>query len=154
MRRTRLLVYDDEGRRGGLGRGVRFVIAGDMNADPVDGDSTQGAIQQLLDHPAINTHNPPTSAGGPEAAALQGGANAGQTGDPRYDTADFADTTPGNLRADYVLPSRDFRITSSGIFWPTTDDPLYRLTGDYPPPTSDHRMVWVDIEAGGRKMSR
>jgi hypothetical protein len=32
-------LYDDKGRRGGLRPGSRFVIAGDLNADPYDGDS-------------------------------------------------------------------------------------------------------------------
>ncbi len=137
-------IYDDEGRYGGLKPGSRFVIAGDQNADPFDGDSVDDAIVQLLDHPRINTSNP-RSAGGPEASALQGGANTTHEGDPAYDTADFSDTAPGNLRVDYVLPSRHLRIVRSGVFWPTTADPLYRLTGAFPFPTSDHRMVWIDV---------
>ena len=64
-------IYDDEGRSGGLRSSERFVIAGDQNADPLDGDSTDQAIDQLLNHPKI--HDPaPTSAGAVEAAALQG----------------------------------------------------------------------------------
>lgn len=137
-------VYDDRGRRGGLPRGARFVIAGDQNSDPVDGDSVDGAIQQLIDHPRIQDPLP-TSAGGPEAAARQGGANAAHLGDPAYDTADFADTQPGNLRADYVLPSRGLRVQDAGVFWPVPSDPLSRLTGEFPFPSSDHRAVWVDV---------
>ncbi len=45
-------IYDDRGRRGGLKPGARFVIAGDQNSDPLDGDSIPGAIQQLLEQPA------------------------------------------------------------------------------------------------------
>lgn len=136
---------DDRGRRGGLAAGARFVIMGDQNSDPVDGDSVPGAIQQLIDNPRI-TDPRPTSAGGPEAAMLQGGANASQQGDPRYDTADFSDTpAPGNLRADYVLPSRRLTVRDSGIFWPVRSDPLSRLTGEFPFPTSDHRAVWLDV---------
>ena len=139
-------IYDDAGRRGGLRPGSQFVIAGDQNSDPYDGDSVPGAAQQLLDNPRVNTTHPPTSEGGPEAAVLQGGANATHRSDPAYDTADFADNTPGNLRADYVLPSKGPRITGSGIFWPVRSDPLFRLTGNYPfVPTSDHRQVWVDV---------
>ena len=143
--RSASYIYDDRGGRGGLSRGASFVIAGDQNSDPLDGDSVPGAIQQLLDHPAVNDSNAPTSAGGPEAAALQGGINTTHESDPAYDTADFADTNPGNLRADYVLPSQDLRIIGSAVFWPTTDSPLYRLTGAFPFPTSDHRLVWVDL---------
>jgi hypothetical protein len=148
-------IYDDSGRRGGLAPGEHFVIASDMNADPVDGDSTAGAIQQLLDNPRINTSMTPTSPGGPEQAALQGGANATHKGDPAFDTADFADTTPGNLRADYVLPDRFTRIVSSFVFWPRSSDPLFRLVGLFDPallpngngfPSSDHRLVAVDLD--------
>ena len=140
-------LYDDKGVRGGLRPGSRFVIAGDQNADPYDGDSYDHAVRQFLDHPAINLPaKPPTSAGGVEAAKLQGGANIGQLGNPAYDTADFSDTTPGNLRVDHVLPSKGLLPGRNGIFWPTSDDPLYRLVGDGTTVvTSDHRMVWQDV---------
>ncbi|MDR7383400.1 endonuclease/exonuclease/phosphatase family protein [Promicromonospora iranensis] len=136
--------YDDEGRRGGLRPGSSFVIVGDYNADPVDGDSVDTAIDQLLRHPRI-TDPQATSAGGTEAAALQGGANLSHRGDPALDTADFADTAPGNLRVDYVLPSRDLRVRDAGVFWPVAADPLSRLTGVYPFPSSDHRLTWTDV---------
>ncbi|MFE5294403.1 endonuclease/exonuclease/phosphatase family protein [Isoptericola sp. NPDC056618] len=140
-------VYDDEGGRGGLKPGERFVILGDQNADPLDGDSVDAAIDQLLDHPRV-TDPRPTSDGAVEASALQGGANATHRGDPALDTADFADTAPGNLRADYVLPSRGLPVRDAGVFWPTQADPLSRLTGTYPFPSSDHRLVWVDLRVG------
>ena len=116
-----------------------------------DGDSVDGAINQLLDHPRI-TDARPSSAGGTEAVN-QGGLNPSHEGDPKFDTADFADNPPGNLRVDYVLPTKGTKVVGSGIFWPVDADPLYRLTGDfslalYPPtgvPTSDHRQVWVDV---------
>ena len=144
-------IYDDEGQRGGLKPGSKFVIAGDQNADPFDGDSVDEAINQLLDHPRI-TDPRPKSAGGTEAVN-QGGLNPTHKGDPKYDTADFADNPPGNLRVDYVLPTKGTKVVGSGIFWPVDADPFYRLTGDfdpvlYPPtgvPTSDHRQVWVDV---------
>lgn len=137
--------YDDEGRRGGLRPGSSFVIVGDYNADPVDGDSVDSAIDQLLRHPRI-TDPQATSAGGPEASALQAGANLAHQGDPAFDTADFADTAPGNLRVDYVLPSRDLRVRDAGVFWPVAADPLSRLTGVYPFPSSDHRLTWTDLK--------
>ncbi len=46
-------IYDDAGRFGGLPAGAHFVIAGDQNSDPLDGDSIPGSIQQLLDNPRI-----------------------------------------------------------------------------------------------------
>lgn len=147
---TSAYIVDDAGRTGGLGGGDLFVIAGDQNADPHDGDSTAGAIAQLLEHPHINTGSVPASSGGAEAAASQGGVNAEHLGDPAEDTADFSEP-PGNLRVDYVLPSRQIRIVDSGVFWPASDDPLSRLTGTYPFPSSDHRLVWVDADVPGAK---
>ncbi|HZA73260.1 MAG TPA: endonuclease/exonuclease/phosphatase family protein [Propionibacteriaceae bacterium] len=139
-------IYDDEGRRGGLRPGSRFVILGDQNADPLDGDSVDAAINQLLDSRWIRDPKP-ASAGAVEAARLQGGANLTHRGDPAYDTADFNDNpAPGNLRADYVLPSRrGLKVKGAGVFWPVRSDPLSRLTGEFPFPTSDHRLVWVDL---------
>lgn len=138
-------IYDDRGKRGGLRPQASFVIMGDQNSDPVDGDSVPGAIDQLLDSPRVQDPRP-SSRGGAEAAALQGGANLAHRGDPRYDTADFNDNpAPGNLRVDYVLPSRRLRVRDAGVFWPPTSDPLSRLTGVFPFPTSDHRLVWVDL---------
>ena len=122
-------IYDDAGETGGLGRGQDFVIAGDQNADPYDGDSADRAIWQLLDHPRIQDPHP-TSVGAVEATQRDGGANLTHRGPAAEDTADFADTTPGNLRADYVLPSERFGVLGSGVFWLPSSDPLFaRLTG-------------------------
>jgi hypothetical protein len=142
-------IYDDSGRRGGLKPGSLFVIAGDQNSDPLDGDSIPGAIQQLLDHPLVNTKVTPSSPGAVEQSALQGGANATHESDPAFDTADFADTAPGNLRADYVLPRKNLRITGAGVFWPLMSDPLFAPVGVFPFPSSDHRLVWVDAQVPG-----
>ncbi|GAC1377400.1 MAG: hypothetical protein NVSMB43_18570 [Pseudarthrobacter sp.] len=139
---------DDEGKKRGLLPSEPFVIVGDQNADPHDGDSVAAAVNQLLDSKQI-VDPLPASAGAVEAAALQGGANATHKGDSRYDTADFADRAPGNLRADYVLPSRKMPVLGSGVFWPTQADPLSRLTGVYPFPSSDHRLVWADLQVRG-----
>jgi hypothetical protein len=137
-------VYDDGGGRGGLAPGSLFVVAGDQNSDPLDGDSIPGSIQQLLEHPLVNTKVTPDSEGAVEQSALQGGANLTHRSDPRFDTADFADTAPGNLRADYVLPRKTLQIVDAGVFWPLASDPLFRLVGTFPFPTSDHRLVWID----------
>jgi hypothetical protein len=142
-------IYDDAGARGGLRPGARFVIAGDQNADPLDGDSVPGAAQLLLEHPRVNTSVTPASEGAVDAAERQGGANLTHRSDPAFDTADFADSVPGNLRADYVLPSRPLRFVDAAVFWPTADDPLFRLVGDFPFPSSDHRLVWIDVAVPG-----
>ena len=150
--RTGRYIYDDDGVRGGLEPGSLFVVAGDQNSDPLDGDSIPGAIQQLTEHPRI-VDPLPGSDGGVEAARLQGGANLEHRADPRYDTGDFHDRAPGNLRVDYVLPSKALRPVDASVFWPERDDPLFRLTGTWPVvPSSDHRLVWVDVRVpGGRR---
>ncbi len=146
-------IYDDHGVSGGLAEGASFVIAGDQNSDPLDGDSIPGSTQQLLDHPRVNTELTPWSDGGPYWAEVQDELNDGHASDPLFDTADFCDTAffppcsgPGNLRADYVLPSTDIEMLDARVFWPTGDDPLVYLTGTgFPVPSSDHRAVWIDV---------
>ncbi len=136
------------------------MIAGDQNSDPLDGDSIPGAIQQLIEHPLVNTKVTPSSPGAIEATALQGGANATHRSDPQFDTADFSDTAPGNLRADYVLPRKTLQLVDAGVFWPLRSDPLSRLTGVFDStawglvggfPTSDHRSVWIDVAVPSAK---
>ncbi|MDJ0745337.1 MAG: phytase [Xenococcaceae cyanobacterium MO_167.B27] len=145
-------IYDDEGRYGGLAAGERFVIVGDQNADPFDGSSTDNAILQLLDNPLVNTSVTPSSEGGIDASNRTGGINETHIGNPAFDTADFNDAYPGNLRVDYVLPSQNLEITEAEVFWTTADDPLFNLIGDFDPnllpvgyPSSDHRLVSVDV---------
>ncbi|OZG71547.1 endonuclease [Hahella sp. CCB-MM4] len=139
-------IRDDRGYRGGLPRHSRFVILGDMNADAFDGDATNNPVALLLNHPLINVHRTPTSLGSVEAAFIQGEANEWQLGNRAQDTADFFDGNPGNLRVDYVLPSANMTISDSAVFWPDTKSELYRLTGDGGSVSSDHRLVWVDVQ--------
>jgi myo-inositol-hexaphosphate 3-phosphohydrolase/phosphodiesterase/alkaline phosphatase D-like protein len=143
-------IYDDNGIFGGLESDARFVIMGDQNSDPFDGDSIPGAAQQILENPRVNVSVTPSSEGGPDAAERQGGANADHIGNPAFDTADFgfnandptSDNPPGNLRVDYVLPSNNLSIQDAQVFWQASDDPLFPLAEF---PTSDHRLVYVDV---------
>jgi hypothetical protein len=111
-----------------------FVLMGDANLDPVDGDGRAEALLALLEHPRL-IDPLPRSGGGVAAAARDGGVNAGQRGDAGLDTADWPDGPgePGNLRVDYVLPSAEWRVVGAGVWWP--DDAPVR-----------HRLVWVDVE--------
>ncbi|MEE6162883.1 phytase [Cylindrospermopsis raciborskii DSH] len=145
-------IYDDTGKKGSLASGSSFVIMGDENADPQDGDSYNQAILQLLQNPNINTNFIPTSLGAVQQSTLQGGANVNHRSNPAFDTSDFADTTPGNLRSDYVLPSTDLKIANSAVFWPVNTDPNFALVGTFNSslpggfPSSDHRLVLADIQ--------
>lgn len=130
---------DDAGRCGGLPPGERFVIAGDHNADPIDGDGLPGAISQLLDHPRVLKYAAPTSEGAAPAALAGGGLYLSHRGPRDQATGDFGPRV-GTLRLDYVLPSTGFQVVDSGVFWPkageTGSDWLY---------ATDHRMVWLDV---------
>lgn len=140
-------IYDDTGVTGGLAEDAHFVMVGDQNLDPNDGDGIREMGQLLLASPRFQDPLP-RSEGGPAAAIADGGKNAGHTGDPAYDTADFADDgefDPGNLRADYVLPSTNFEVVGTGIFWPVPGDPLAYLLEVDGAQTSDHRLVYVDV---------
>jgi len=133
-------IVDDEGVSGGIRPGASFIIAGDFNADPRDGDSLQQAIGHLLGADRTNDHCIPTSRGAREANDRDGGVNHTQQGDPTADTADFNDRYSGNLRLDYVLPSSGLAVRGCGVFWPGGDEDGHGLvTG------SDHRLVWLDV---------
>lgn len=122
---------DDSGRAGGLAAGSDFVILGDLNADPRKGAARREALLALL---AAATDPAPVS---PGAAAL---------GDAT-DTADWPeDKGPGNLRVDYVLPSKTLALAGAGVFWPAPGDPLYRLVDPEDRAASDHRLVWIDVK--------
>ncbi len=143
-------LYDDVGDPAALPAGTRFVIMGDLNADPHDGSGVDGAIEQLLDAPAVSQAAAPTSAGGAQQAQIQAGANLTHIGPPSEDTADFNDDPTrgiGNLHLDFVLFSKfGFRETASGVFWPGPEEQHYDLIGPgFPIESSDHRMVWRDL---------
>ena len=131
---------DDKGVSGGLPSDALFVILGDQNADPNDGNSFSGAIDLLLKHPRIDASHIPTSQGGVEATKTQGKINIRHKGDPSHDTSDFSDGSVGNLRADYVLPSRGLDVRAAHIFWPKKGEPGADLVE-----CSDHRLVWIDV---------
>jgi endonuclease/exonuclease/phosphatase family metal-dependent hydrolase len=137
---------DDQGKSGPLSTGARFVILGDLNADPKDGSGISQGILDLLSSPRVNSEFVPTSEGAVEASKLQGKANLKHKGNAANDTGDFNDNEPGNLRIDFVLPSSNCKVINGGVFWPTAEqlkdiDPKLATA-------SDHHLVWLDIELG------
>lgn len=112
-------LVDDSGATGGLPAQASFVIAGDLNSDPEQGDSLQSAIIGLIQHPRVRDTRP-QSPGHGIATALFGRRQ---------------------VRVDYVLPSRDLNTTDSGVVWPVDGEPLAHAVG-----ATDHRMVWIDVK--------
>ncbi len=131
-------LIDDQGQSGGLNEESSFIIFGDLNADPNDGDSFNNAITQLLNHPRVNQQVSngnliPSSTGGAEH-----NQGSGDIGDPSFDTSFFG------LRIDYVLPSTDLEAIDSGVFWPASTEEHNELIKDKA--ASDHLLVWVDLK--------
>jgi len=126
-----------------------FVVIGDANLDPADGLGNREAIQTLISHPKLQDPRPRSNAG-QIAAEMQGGVNQSHRGDPGLDTADWRDENgPGNLRVDYVLPSRDMTVAGSGVLWPTPQGRPVDPAGNEPRISSRHGLVWVDVEWSG-----
>lgn len=129
-----------DGAFGPAGR-VPFVLAGDANLDPQDGEGRRGALAQLLAHPRINDPFP-ESADAVTASIAEGGANARHRGNPAFDTVNWRDDPgPGNLRVDYVLPSRDWDVAGAGVVWPKS--PV--AAGGDGGAGSRHGLVWADL---------
>ena len=123
-------LVDDQGDRGGIDSAALLVVMGDLNADPSDGDGQRDAIKSLLSHNRLRDPAPKS----------QGGidARADDKGDPSLDTARFRH---GNMRIDYVLPSRNLNIVDQGVFWPRKSEKQSELIS-----ASDHRLVWIEVE--------
>lgn len=132
---------DDAGRCGGLPAAAQFVLAGDFNADPDDGDGVPGAVAQLLRHPRVNAAFVPRSTGAIERAADHG---LPRQGNVAAHTGDFG-AKAGTLRLDYLLPSRGLRVLDGAVFWPPSG-----ALADDPTTASDHHLVWLDVVAAPR----
>jgi endonuclease/exonuclease/phosphatase family metal-dependent hydrolase len=122
-------IYDDNQKPGGF-KGEHFVMVGDLNASPDEGDGIKSGIKGLIAHNLVNDTTVPQSEGG-----------RAHTLDNQYSAQH---TAVWAMRADYVLPSTSLEVKVSGVFWPKPNEPLYRLIKDRKS-SSDHRLVWVDI---------
>jgi Endonuclease/Exonuclease/phosphatase family len=107
-----------------------FILLGDANLDPADGEGRRTAIAALLAHPALQDAAPRGS---------HGRSEAGQSGDPALDTAIYPEI--GGLRLDQVLPSTGLTLGAAGVLWPPDGDPLATDLAT----ASRHRPVWADI---------
>ena len=133
-------LVDDNGQPGGLNESLPFVIAGDLNADPMDGDSLPGAIDQLLNHRRVDSSWIPSSEGSITSTPKPLQNSSSQRGNPAHHTASFGRNKPRNYRVDYLLPSRELVVVNGGVFWPRPGEP-----GGQAVTASDHRLVWLDM---------
>ncbi|MCB9849083.1 MAG: endonuclease/exonuclease/phosphatase family protein [Phycisphaerales bacterium] len=129
-------IIDDKGKTGPLDADASFVILGDLNSDPSRDPADYGkpAMAQLLSSPRVLDP-------APESKGALGKNNPGPPYHIERKTCDFG-------CIDYVLCSRDLKVIDSGVFWPTADDSTHKLTDDRAA-SSDHHLVWVDVEMPG-----
>ncbi|CAJ1908436.1 endonuclease/exonuclease/phosphatase family protein [Aeromonas jandaei] len=142
---------DDKGTKGGLAKNAKFVIAGDLNADPQTGDGDLSAIQDLLNNPLMNqaiTNGTliPVSEGGPECVS-KGTDCKRNLNRPNPERI----TNTSVLQLDHVIPSANLNAVKSGVYWPASFEAGYHLVYDAKlgiakGVSSDHRMVWVDLK--------
>jgi len=131
---------DDNGQCGGLAAGARFVILGDLNNDPIDGNGDHAAIVELLEHPRVLRHPTPTSIGGAQTGEAYTANGIQRRGDPGHATGNFG-AKSGTLRLDYVLPSASFNYRGGGVFWPDEASPESETAHH-----SDHHLVWAELD--------
>jgi hypothetical protein len=113
------------------------VIAGDLNADPEDGDGMPGAVAQLLRHPRVDAGFVPRSEGAVERAADHALPRKGHVS-PRIP----ATSARRSARYGWTTCCRRVACASSmvRVFWPAAG-----LLEDDPTTASDHHLVWLDV---------
>jgi hypothetical protein len=107
-----------------------FVLLGQSNLDPIDGEGLRDAIQALLQLPQLQDPEPRGHATAPKPQ---------QSDDSALDTALYPKI--GGLRVEVVLPSRDLTIAAAGVLRPSPDDALAAVLTQ----ASRHWPVWVDL---------
>ncbi len=107
-----------------------YVLLGQPNLDPMDGEGLPAALQALLASPRLQD---------PAPRGTNPRQDAGQHGDPALDTALYDKI--GGLRVEVILPSPDLTVTASGVLWPPEADPLTPALQA----ASHHRPVWVEL---------
>lgn len=98
-----------------------FVMLGNANLDPDDGDGLRAAMAEFLGDSRLQD------------------PLAGRR------TADWDDDGPGDLRVSYVLPAVTWAVKNAGVFWPAPDEANAELLGDDGLAAGVHHLVWVDI---------
>lgn len=141
-------IYDDKGATGGLAENEKFVIVGDLNADPYAGDGYRQTIESLLNHHRVNQ----TATDGKLTPSSLGAETCFSDGECRQDNP-YPNRLTSNfgLQVDHAIPSNNLNITDSGVYWPAHDEQGRLLVNDVrigkkgsgKDVSSDHRMVWI-----------
>jgi endonuclease/exonuclease/phosphatase family metal-dependent hydrolase len=118
-------LVDDKSTYGGLAADASFVIVGDLNSDPKKGDSYKNPIGKLLANRRVLKFDAPK-------------ADLDIPGLEPTDTAMF------KMRVDHVIPSKDLKVSASGV-WRAL--PASNVGGKFP---SDHFPVWMDVVVPGK----
>ena len=111
----------------------RFVLLGDANLDPTDGEGRKSAIARLLSDHRLQDPRPKRP-----APTVQG---PGHTGNAALDTVAWPEDGPGHLRVQYILPSSDIQVEDAGVHWPPNGAPGFEDAAIAGP----HHMIWADI---------
>lgn len=141
--------YDDAGNKGGLAEGAKFVMMGDQNLDPLDGDGFSEIMQAFHNDPLVNQDVMngelyPTSYGAAEHAVDKNSTHP----IPNRITSTFG------LGVDYAMPSANLNVVESGVYWAASyeegrklfnDDRIGKY-GNGKDVSSDHRMVWIKAQ--------
>ena len=107
-----------------------FILLGQSNLDPLDGQGRRAAMQALLSHKALQN---------PEPRGTSGRSDPGQTGDPALDTALYDGI--GGLRVEVILPSASLNVSAAGILSPPDGDQMAATLTT----ASRHWPIWVEI---------
>lgn len=141
--------YDDEGGKGGLVLGAKFVILGEENLDPQVNYGIGSVMTNLLDDKFVNQQVSnadlyPSSAGAAEYAA------------DKYINHPYPErlTALSGQTLDYAIPSAYVEVFASGVYWPRSDEDGWPLLvdgrigkyGDGNEVSSEHRMVWINAK--------
>ncbi len=141
-------IFDDAGQRGGLRPSDRFVIIGDLNADPSTATACP-APRSCCSSTHASTLGAPVERGSRRASRAPGRRQRRSPGRPRVRHRRLrrlgTRQPAGRLRAPLADRCASSTARSSG----PTEDPLFRLVGDFPFPSSDHRLVSIDVAVPG-----
>lgn len=120
---------------------ARFVIVGDLNVDPEDGEGDRDSIAQVLADPRVVAHFPE---GEGSTRGTNPRRNSFLSGCGREDgQMPWNPTSKMQMQLDYMLPSTTVGApAASGINWPTYPSEDWNLACR----ASDHRFVWEDLD--------